>query len=54
MRVVDNVNLLQKYFKSKGESRHMIIKLLNIHAKAQHLYEGNWNKEKMGLDPEDM
>ena len=51
--MVDNVNLLQKCFKSKGTSRHMIIKLANIQAKAQYLYEGN-QKEQMGVRPEVM
>ena len=54
MRVVNNMYLLQKCFKSKGESRHMIIKLANVHAKAQYLYEGNWEEERMGLSPEGM
>ena len=32
IRVVDDVILLQKHFQSKGASRHMIIKLVSIHA----------------------
>ena len=37
VRVVDDVNLLQKCFQRKGASRCMIIKLVNIHAIAQYL-----------------
>jgi len=42
MRVRDNVVLLQKLSQSKGASRHTIIKLVNIHARAQYLYKKNW------------
>jgi len=42
IRVRDDVVLLQKLSKSKGASRCMIIKLVNIHGQAQYLYEGNW------------
>jgi len=41
MRVRDNVVLLKKLSQSKGASRRTIIKLANIHARAQYLYEGN-------------
>ena len=37
IRVKDDVVLLKKLSQSKGASRCMIIKLANIHAKAQHL-----------------
>ena len=46
MRVRDGVVLLQKLSQSKGESRDMIIKLANIHARAQYLYEGNQKGDK--------
>ena len=38
IRVVDKVDLLQRWSKSKGTSRCMIIKLVNLHVKAQYLY----------------
>ena len=41
MRVKDDVVFLKKISQSKGESRRMIIKLANIHVRAQYLSEGN-------------
>ena len=41
MRVKDDVVLLKKLSQSKGASKHMIIKLANVHVRAQYLYEGN-------------
>jgi len=32
----------------------MIIKLVNVHVRAQYLYEGNWEEEQMGMTPEDI
>ena len=52
MRAVDDVNLLQKCFQSKGASRCMIIKLDNLHVKAQYLYKMNWGKEQVGVRSE--
>ena len=47
-RVVDNVVLLQKLSQSKEASRCMIIKLANIHERAQYLYEGNQKGDRWG------
>ena len=41
MRVKDDVVLLKELSQSKEASRCMIIKLANVHARAQYLYEGN-------------
>ena len=46
IRVVDDAVLLQKLSQSKGTSRCTIIKLANIHARAQCLYEGNRNGDE--------
>ena len=46
IRVGDNVGLLQILSQSKGASRRMIIKLVNIHVMTQYLYEGNWKGDK--------
>ena len=53
-KVVDDMNLPQKCFKSKGTIICMIIKLENIHVKVQYLYEGNQKEEKIGLSSEGM
>jgi len=52
IRVVDNIDLLQKCFQRKGETGHMIIKLVNVHARAQYLYEMNQRKEQVGVRSE--
>ena len=54
IRVVNEVDLPQRCFKSKGTSVCMIIKLANIHAKSQYLYKGNWKEGKIGVSPEVM
>ena len=41
IRVKDDVVLLKKLSQSKGASRRTIIKLVNVHERAQYLYEGN-------------
>ena len=46
MRVKEDVVLLKELFQSKGASRCMIIKLANIHVRAQYLYQGNWKWNK--------
>ena len=46
IRVRDDLVLLQKLSQSKGASRHTIIKLVNIHVRAQYLYEGNQKGDK--------
>ena len=40
------MGLLQKLSQSKGASICIIIKLANIHAMTQYLYEGNWKGDK--------
>ena len=54
IRVVDDEGLLQKLSQSKGASRCMIIKLVNIHVIAQYLYEENQEEGQMDMTPEDM
>ena len=46
IRVKGDVVLLKKLSQSKGGSRCTIIKLANIHARAQYLYEGNRKGDK--------
>ena len=46
MRVKDDVVLLKKLSQSKGASRHMIIKLVNVHERAWYSYEGNQKGDK--------
>ena len=45
--------LVAKVVKSKGTSRHMIIKLANIHVRVLHLYKGRRERmngnESMGI-----
>ena len=46
MRVKDDVVLLKKLSQSERASRHTIIKLVNVHVRAQYLYEGNWKGDE--------
>ena len=38
--------LLKELSQSKGESRHMIIKQVNVHVRAQYLCEGNQKEDE--------
>ena len=40
------VVFLKKLSQSKGASRCMIIKLVNVHVRAQYLYEGDWKGDE--------
>ena len=48
MRVRDDVVSLKKLSQRKRESRCMIIKLVNVHARAQYLYKKNQKGNQWG------